>query len=214
MTHYRHSGNIFWGFILILLGLLFLFQNMDYLDVGDVIARYWPLILILIGLKIILNKRRGFQTENRVFGIDQKVEKSNEEDARQSAGKNSYQQAQAQTYNNVFGDVRLSFDDLKINQFFTNNVFGDIDLNFSRAKFEGRSKIRVNGVFGDIEIFLPTGVQVEVKVNYLVGSSRIFDKYDSGLLKNISYSTPGASKNKAIIAIESSILIGDIRIHY
>jgi predicted membrane protein len=47
----RHfSGRIFWGFVLILLGVLFLLDQMGRVDFGDIISRWWPLILVAAGL--------------------------------------------------------------------------------------------------------------------------------------------------------------------
>lgn len=51
------SGKYTWGIILIIIGLLFLLENLGFLDFSDVISRYWPVLLILLGLKIILNRR-------------------------------------------------------------------------------------------------------------------------------------------------------------
>jgi predicted membrane protein len=54
------SGRIFWGIIIMLVGVLLLLQQMDKLDFGDVIARYWPLILILVGVwQLIANGFRN-----------------------------------------------------------------------------------------------------------------------------------------------------------
>jgi len=47
----RHaSGRIFWGLVLILLGVLFLLDQMGRVDFGDLISRWWPLILVAAGL--------------------------------------------------------------------------------------------------------------------------------------------------------------------
>jgi len=51
MTLRRNSsGRIFWGLALILLGALFLLDQMGRADFGDLISRWWPLILVAIGL--------------------------------------------------------------------------------------------------------------------------------------------------------------------
>lgn len=51
MTMQRHSsGRIFWGLMLILLGVLFLLDQMGQLDFGNLISRWWPLILVAAGL--------------------------------------------------------------------------------------------------------------------------------------------------------------------
>ncbi len=44
------SGRIFWGLLLILLGGLFLLDQMEKLDAGFFISRYWPLVLVFAGI--------------------------------------------------------------------------------------------------------------------------------------------------------------------
>lgn len=54
------SGRIFWGLIIMAVGVLLLLQQMDKLDFGDVVSRYWPLILILVGIwQLIANGFRN-----------------------------------------------------------------------------------------------------------------------------------------------------------
>jgi hypothetical protein len=53
------GGRVFWGLILILLGGLFLLDQLGRLDFGDVMSTYWPVIIILIGLSTILGN--GFR---------------------------------------------------------------------------------------------------------------------------------------------------------
>jgi predicted membrane protein len=55
----RGSGRIFWGLMLIVVGTLFLLDQMGELDFGDIVGRYWPVIFILIGLSILVNS--GFR---------------------------------------------------------------------------------------------------------------------------------------------------------
>jgi hypothetical protein len=49
-SHRNASGRIFWGLLLILLGVFFLLDQMGQLDFGYIISRYWPLILVFAGL--------------------------------------------------------------------------------------------------------------------------------------------------------------------
>jgi len=44
------SGRIFWGLVLILLGVLFLLDQMGRADFGDLVSGWWPLILVAAGL--------------------------------------------------------------------------------------------------------------------------------------------------------------------
>jgi predicted membrane protein len=51
------QGRIVWGLILILVGVLFLFDQMGRLDFGEIVARWWPAVFILIGLSILIGNR-------------------------------------------------------------------------------------------------------------------------------------------------------------
>ena len=51
MPTQRHSsGRVFWGLVLILLGVLFLLDQMGRVDFGDLISQWWPLVLVAAGL--------------------------------------------------------------------------------------------------------------------------------------------------------------------
>jgi len=43
----EHRGRIFAGILLILIGVVFLLASLGSIDVGDLFAQYWPLIIVL-----------------------------------------------------------------------------------------------------------------------------------------------------------------------
>jgi lia operon protein LiaF len=46
--------SLFWGLIILALGMLFLMKNFGFeINVWHLIGKYWPLVLIYIGLKNI-----------------------------------------------------------------------------------------------------------------------------------------------------------------
>ncbi len=202
--HYR-SRNYLWGIVLIIIGLLFLLQNAGLLDIHDVLHRYWPVILILLGFRLLI-RRRESQSENVGSGT------TSVSSGEKTSENYSFRQATGETYNSVFGDVRLSFDKKDVNRFFVNNVFGDVNLNFSNSHFADGSVVRVNGVFGNVYLRLPETISVQLRVNYLAGSSYIFEDRQSGIFKNISYSSPPSSGRQAMVRLEISIVFGDIRV--
>lgn len=55
MSAQKTQGRIFWGLLLIVVGALFLLDQMNRLDFGDLVGRYWPVIFILIGISILLS---------------------------------------------------------------------------------------------------------------------------------------------------------------
>ncbi|HPW17633.1 MAG TPA: DUF5668 domain-containing protein [Candidatus Aminicenantes bacterium] len=55
MSAQKTQGRIFWGILLIFLGVLFLLDQMGRIVFGDFVGRYWPAIFILIGVSILLS---------------------------------------------------------------------------------------------------------------------------------------------------------------
>jgi hypothetical protein len=47
------SGKIFWALVLIVVGALILLDNLGYVS-GDII-RFWPVLLILLGIKKLVD---------------------------------------------------------------------------------------------------------------------------------------------------------------
>ncbi len=51
----NRNDSIFWGILLLIIGTLFLLDNLGYnLNIWHIFRTYWPLILIFIGIKNIL----------------------------------------------------------------------------------------------------------------------------------------------------------------
>ncbi|MBE0712794.1 MAG: hypothetical protein IH583_10455 [Candidatus Aminicenantes bacterium] len=55
MSARKNQSRIFWGLLLILLGFIFLLDQMGRLDFGDLVGHYWPVVFILIGISILLS---------------------------------------------------------------------------------------------------------------------------------------------------------------
>lgn len=57
-TEHFHGGHFVFAFILIFLGIIFLLRNFGILPIftwGDIVG-FWPVILILLGVKIVFGK--------------------------------------------------------------------------------------------------------------------------------------------------------------
>jgi len=56
MSAHRSQGRIFWGLLLILVGGVFLLDRVHWLDLGDLLSRFWPVLFILLGISILLSR--------------------------------------------------------------------------------------------------------------------------------------------------------------
>ncbi len=53
------SARFWWGILLIGLGVLFLLDTVNLLDVGGLIVTFWPLILVFIGIRLLIRHQMG-----------------------------------------------------------------------------------------------------------------------------------------------------------
>jgi hypothetical protein len=68
----RYLNSLFWGSILIILGVLFTLKTAGYIT-GDVLGWFWPIFLMLLGVWIISGRWTrtwGFSSEGTPFAID------------------------------------------------------------------------------------------------------------------------------------------------
>jgi hypothetical protein len=64
------KGTIFWGAIIILLGILLLINNLTGIDIGKF---FWPLVLILLGIWVlwgVFTAPRAFETEEATIPLE------------------------------------------------------------------------------------------------------------------------------------------------
>jgi hypothetical protein len=52
------NSNLWWGLLITCLGVLLLLHNLRILHFGEALHTYWPAVLIVWGLGIILGKRK------------------------------------------------------------------------------------------------------------------------------------------------------------
>jgi len=67
----QRRGSIFWGVILIVLGLLFFLRASGFLR-GDVFGWFWPVFLIILGIWVLAGRyfSRGAGPDGQTFSID------------------------------------------------------------------------------------------------------------------------------------------------
>lgn len=144
---------VFWGFVILLIGALFLIQNVLGISI-PIASIFWPVIIILIGLNIIFSSRRH-PRDRRSFTFEEgetRVEGSGE-------------------YNAVFGRGVFDLTKLKVEkntQINTSAVFGNAIVKISS---QTPIKISASGAFGEVR--LPNGNSVSFGEN--IYTTKSFD---------------------------------------
>lgn len=183
----------FWGLLFIGIGVLLLLDKLGQLDFGDFIGTYWPVIIILIGLKMFF--AGSARTRFRAGDVDA-VETSAKVNVK-----------------HTFGDVRLKLDTKEFAGGIISNVFGNIEVDMEYIMLrEGIHHLELKGVFGDLVVILPKQAAVSVTATSSFGAVRIKDRSSSGLSGYTTYTSDGYHKAESKLAIEAHQTIGDIRV--
>ena len=121
------KDELFWGFLLVGLGVVFLLDKLDVMDFGEFFSTFWPLILIGIGLKLVLNRNTGGSDESKKETLT-----LNEQNVK---------------YSKVFGDVKLRLESQDFNGGSISIMIGEIDLDLSKSNVkEGEKILTLSGV--------------------------------------------------------------------
>jgi predicted membrane protein len=199
------QGRMFFGLIIIAIGLIFLLGSMDKLDVGKVFSNYWPLILVIIGLWHLISS--NFQNAFigilfiAVGGFFQLVEWG-------VLGGNvwnilwplliivvglwiifkpsfsSFQGKVPAIKDDDLGSAFVLFSGIKkrleSKNFKGGNataLFGGMDLDFKNAELEGgQATVELTALFGGIDVWVPREWKVVVDSTAILGG--VDDKHD------------------------------------
>ncbi|MFZ2054055.1 MAG: DUF5668 domain-containing protein [Candidatus Aminicenantales bacterium] len=231
MNSLRHSsGRIFWGLILILLGVLFLFDRMGRLDFGDLISRWWPLILIAAGLwHLIANQFRDIIGGLFLIVIGAMFQLAKLEILgrsawhyiwpaliiilglwvlagafrRQAGPKIPTSKEDTLDAFAVFSGLERRIESQNFRGGKATALLGGIDLDFTQVRLaEGKASIELTAILGGIDVRVPRHIRVELDGSPVLGA--IEDKH---------LYTPGSGGDQ-ILYIRATAILGGIEIKY
>jgi len=190
----------FWGGVIILIGLIFLLDNLEFINYSTqrFIHNLWPIILVIIGIALII-RHSGQKGKER-------YDKS----------KATYQPdgTISRSVSRVFDDMYIETKGLEIDGMDYSLVFGDMTLNLSEAKLkEGVNHIYASTVFGDITVIIPAGMEVKAYGSNTFGDLYILGRSASGISKNLTRQTDGYDTAASKIYLSATTTFGDIKIY-
>jgi len=186
----EHSKVVF-GLILVVLGGLFLLDTLGQVDFWQVARRFWPLILIILGLALLLRKDR--QRTEPVAALRGKVGESG--------------------VTGVFGDIRISGVEKGVGVIERSLVFGDIVIDLAGSKLiEGENYIDVSVLFGDISIVVPLDFPLKVDLGCCAGSASFDQKVSDGLFPKIRDRDENFTNSQARLSIKGRACFGDLKV--
>lgn len=189
------NGRTWIGIILILLGSLFLLEHTGVWDFGEVFRQYWPILLILWGVWMLV--RRGKEGKERPFAGP----------ITQSASPDLLDES------NTFGDIVLRTTSKRFQGGSVRGVFGDIRLDASEAELaEGEHTLAVNGVFGDVRITLPKSTPTAIHSSTVFGHVEVFDTRQEGISPAVNLESPDYAAATRKLRVHVSQVFGDVEV--
>jgi predicted membrane protein len=193
----RTHSNIFLGLILIALGVIFLLSTFDVYDFGNLIADWWPVILIVIGLKKLASPgepRFGGGSLLLVIGVIFLLFNLNILEWRYIwylwpvvlilVGLRFLFSSRHKPFNSssnvskdkidtvaIFGgsDLVISSQDFKGGQ--ATALFGGVDIDLRGAKLSAQgATIHVSALFGGVDLRVPVGWRVKMEGTPIFGA--------------------------------------------
>jgi len=201
MDKYYYEGSfsnskIIIGIIIIVIGVLLLFNNFKVIDIKNFIADYWPVLLILLGIWLIF-RRKHYTTRYESFAGDQDIRSESSE----------------ANYSHVFGDFDVAIVTQDFQSGSVSNVFGDADIDLEQLNVSsGEKTLQISGVFGDIKVSAPKKVPFFVKANILAGDIKIMGEKREGFSIDKTYKSDGYDSATNRLNIHISHVFGDIKV--
>ncbi|MDQ7063419.1 MAG: LiaF-related protein [candidate division KSB1 bacterium] len=189
------------GIILIVLGVLLLLDQMGVMDFEDFVQTFWPLILILIGLKMIFfPKEKPVQEEGVVAGPPRarvaQVESEEHIDEQR-----------------ILGEIRRKIQSQNFVGAKYSVTFGDIDLDCRDMTLSpGQRTLFLSVVFGDIRLQLPERVPYLVRASVSAGEAEVGPERGSGLFIQRTLKSADFDSATTRLIIVASTVFGDIKI--
>jgi predicted membrane protein len=199
----KHNRNHvrFWGILLIVFGSLFFFEGIGLFDIGNFIGTFWPAILIIIGLWVIV-KAKGSAQANEVRSQYTTIGDQEESSPSDTVAMSS-----------VFGDVRMTIGSKNFQGGHISTVFGDVVVDLSSLEIAaGEKELMLHNVFGDIRIKPPEHVVFALQGNAVAGDINILEKKQNGLFPKLDYTSQGFTHASKRLRIYASHVFGDIKV--
>lgn len=147
------------------------------IDIGTIFKLIIPAILVIIGLSMVFNETIKSKISNKV----------------KEGKKNGLEDITA-----TFAGQKVNKDNEKFKGANLDAVFGSVSLDLRKAEIEKEAVIKASAIFGGVEIFVPTDVNVKVKSTPIFGG--VTDK------------SLTSKENEKIIYIDAFCMFGGVDI--
>jgi lia operon protein LiaF len=191
------SGSVVAGTVLIVLGLLFLFDGPSLFDIIRWIFHFWPVALIALGIYLMMGDRHR---ETR--GASKTGMASEQSHAAGRISRDSF-----------LGDLRVKLPAQGFQGGEIKTVVGSVVIDASQLSLEdGEHRLYLHSGVGDVHVDLMPGLPVKVEAQVNLGDIKIFDQKADGVNQVMNYQTPRYEEAPARLLVICKVGLGDIKV--
>lgn len=233
---YQKSHRIL-SLIFLIIGLIALFDNVFHINIaGALIA----ILFIYFGYRLLVGKQKEIVEDWSSSGSSERYEDEKlseieshytddnleperkekkatrkEEERISFSTKTEKVMVSPSIKSSFIGDIRLTKERFELRDMNIRNGIGDIKIDLSRAIIgEGETVIVINGLIGDIDIYVPYDLDVSVQASVTVGDIEVFENRQSGFNRNIFVESKEYGESPRRVKIVLSLFIGDLDVRY
>ena len=196
----KYNAHVWWGIILVVLGVLMLLDKLDVMNFSEIFRTYWPLFLVGFGVWIIFRRSQS--------RVDQYVPLVGVAGNRTvSSG------ADMLSESTVFGDVTINVHSSDFKGGDVSTVFGRclVDLTGANAG-AGEYFLKVQTVLGRVQILVPASMAVMAKADTVLGSVTLNGQKRGGILPASEWASPGYDTASSRLRIDASAVLGEVMV--
>jgi predicted membrane protein len=197
----RQDRNIVVGLIIFAVGAVLLLNSLGLIEFNfwRLLGKFWPIILIIIGLIILLEK------DELDFGLAAKDHLRQEIFDENKRGES--------TAFGLFGDIRMAGLDEMVGEIDKSLLVGDIVIDLTGSKLaSGDNRLNVSVLIGDIDIIIPRDFPISAEPGCLIGSVQVDDHKSDGFAASVKHGDDNFADSSSRLTIRARALVGDIKI--
>ncbi|AUZ27817.1 LiaRS two-component regulatory system accessory protein LiaF [Bacillus cabrialesii] len=113
------------------------------------------------------------------------------------------------------GELQMMKQPFDLNDLNISGFIGDIKIDLSKAMIpEGESTIVISGVIGNVDIYVPSDLEVAVSSAVFIGDINLIGSKKSGLSTKVYAESSDFSESKRRVKVSVSLFIGDVDVKY
>lgn len=187
----RSAGRKVLGLILIVIGVVTLGDGLGLIpfSAGYLLSRFWPLVLIGIGLLILYESSRRAVT-----------------DADPAASNRI-------AYDSIFGDLKLTQPGWQLRNVQANTLIGDMKIDLARAQIpDGETTLDLRAVIGDIDVWAPPDLPVALEAQCAFVTVNDFGRRQDVILRRYEATPPDFDLASRRVRVRANLVFGDVNL--